>query len=221
MIKADMAFFRKVTTDGHETNTLSGESCCKVKRNAVIMGRKTWQSIPEKFRPLSGRVNVIVSRSNIAGLAEEILHDLKARQHGEADEIVLDDIQKGVVSVIRNGSTEVAVTNNIDKAIEVDVRSVFCIGGAEIYSLLLKSSVLRPKLRVLQTEVEKVDGTEFECDTYWPDELGDASSGWIEADTQQIQDWVGQDVPQGVSEWLEDTKVGFRIRVRGWHRRSV
>ena len=29
----------------------------------VIMGRKTWESLPEKFRPLPGRANVVVTRS--------------------------------------------------------------------------------------------------------------------------------------------------------------
>eukprot|EP01038_Epipyxis_sp_PR26KG_P007088 gene7088-9673_t len=31
--------------------------------NAVIMGRKTWESIPLRFRPLEGRTNVILSRN--------------------------------------------------------------------------------------------------------------------------------------------------------------
>jgi dihydrofolate reductase len=29
---------------------------------AVIMGRKTWDSLPPKFRPLPGRLNVVVTR---------------------------------------------------------------------------------------------------------------------------------------------------------------
>lgn len=28
----------------------------------VIMGRKTWESLPEKFRPLPGRLNIVVTR---------------------------------------------------------------------------------------------------------------------------------------------------------------
>jgi dihydrofolate reductase len=29
----------------------------------VVMGRRTWDSLPERFRPLSGRRNVVVSRN--------------------------------------------------------------------------------------------------------------------------------------------------------------
>ncbi len=38
----------------------------KTEGNVVIMGRKTWDSIPEKFRPLPNRENIILSR-NLVG----------------------------------------------------------------------------------------------------------------------------------------------------------
>lgn len=31
--------------------------------HAVVMGRRTWESLPAKFRPLPGRRNIVVSRS--------------------------------------------------------------------------------------------------------------------------------------------------------------
>ena len=30
--------------------------------HAVVMGRKTWDSLPDRFRPLPGRANVVVTR---------------------------------------------------------------------------------------------------------------------------------------------------------------
>ncbi|MES2225425.1 MAG: dihydrofolate reductase [Patescibacteria group bacterium] len=44
-IPEDMARFKKLTS-GHP----------------VIMGRKTWESLPPRFRPLPGRTNIVVSR---------------------------------------------------------------------------------------------------------------------------------------------------------------
>ena len=41
----DMAWFRELTV-GH----------------IVVMGRKTWDSLPERFRPLPGRDNIVITR---------------------------------------------------------------------------------------------------------------------------------------------------------------
>jgi dihydrofolate reductase/thymidylate synthase len=51
-LPGDMAHFKRVTT-----------ACAEGKQNAVIMGRKTWESIPAKFRPLPGRVNIVLTRT--------------------------------------------------------------------------------------------------------------------------------------------------------------
>jgi len=52
-IKEDMRYFKKLST----------ETSNKKKKNVVIMGRKTYESIPEKFRPLEDRINIILSKT--------------------------------------------------------------------------------------------------------------------------------------------------------------
>ncbi len=44
----------------------------------VIMGRKTWDSLPAKFRPLPGRRNLVVSRSASALPGAEVFASLDA-----------------------------------------------------------------------------------------------------------------------------------------------
>jgi dihydrofolate reductase len=45
-LPTDMKYFKE-TTNGH----------------IVVMGRKCWESIPEKFRPLPNRTNIVMSRN--------------------------------------------------------------------------------------------------------------------------------------------------------------
>jgi len=54
-LKGDLKYFSEVTTVA-----MPG------KMNALIMGRKTWESLPNAHRPLKGRVNVVLSRSENA-----------------------------------------------------------------------------------------------------------------------------------------------------------
>ncbi|KAM8885805.1 dihydrofolate reductase isoform 2-T2 [Spinachia spinachia] len=41
---------------------MTATASVKDKQNVVIMGRKTWFSIPEKNRPLNNRINIVLSR---------------------------------------------------------------------------------------------------------------------------------------------------------------
>lgn len=50
-LTGDAKHFRQLTTKTEDPK----------KRNAVIMGRKTWESLPEDFRPLPGRVNCVLT----------------------------------------------------------------------------------------------------------------------------------------------------------------
>jgi len=53
--KSDLKNFKEITTKTQKEN----------KQNALIMWRKTWESIPEKFRPFSLRKNIVISRENL------------------------------------------------------------------------------------------------------------------------------------------------------------
>ncbi|KAI0215959.1 Viral dihydrofolate reductase [Lamellibrachia satsuma] len=99
--RGDMTFFKKITTETSQPD----------KQNAVIMGRKTWESIPEKFRPLQKRVNVILSR-----------HPQKQPDGvyvaGSFDEAI-------------NMLTSVPLLHKVDK--------LFVIGGSSVYKTALQS----------------------------------------------------------------------------------
>ncbi|KAF9874028.1 dihydrofolate reductase [Colletotrichum karsti] len=165
-LKKEMAYFARVT------KRLPAQAPPTAK-NAVIMGRKTWDSIPPRFRPLKDRLNIVISRSHPA-----------TPQHPE-------DVAKGPVKV---DSLEQALAFLRGRPAG-EVGKVFVIGGAQIYGAAL--GVPEAK-RVLLTRVT----SDFECDAFFPLELGgDATAeGWRRMGKEEHDGWVGEEVEGGEVE---------------------
>ena len=62
-LSLDLKHFKEITT------TVTNPA----KKNACIMGRKTWESLPEKFRPLPGRMNVVLTKTGGLNLPSGVL----------------------------------------------------------------------------------------------------------------------------------------------------
>ena len=87
-----------------ETTMLAADG----KRNAVVMGRKTWESIPERFCPLPNRLNVVLTRNDDFLLPEGCLQ----------------------CSSLEDGLERVSACDDVDK--------IFVVGGANIYEQAIK-----------------------------------------------------------------------------------
>lgn len=302
-IKGDMAFFRKLTTK-------VPESTAPGALNALIMGRKTWESIPSKFRPLAGRLNVVITRGKVKELGSRILEELQSTSDSwEAQDLLLSTAAtpsraaENKETLEATGSTTVLLTPSSTPASSailissslprtlsllsssdpipnttVTPQKVFCIGGANLYSQILALSHVshtedadedlsptttrepqhNPEtssdhgmdpesiafdIRIIQTQVHKLNGEGFECDTFFPEEIAfsTASSPWRAVSQRTLERWAdGVDIPgsspvssfdfatngdgKAPSEdendgWVRDDKAGVEFRVVGWERR--
>lgn len=101
-LKADLQHFKTITTKTADPQ----------QRNVVIMGRKTWESLPERFRPLPDRVNVVLTRDSNYPLPE---------------------------GVFRAGSLDQAFSSlKGDTRLFGDIDSFFVIGGQQIFEEAMK-----------------------------------------------------------------------------------
>ncbi|BDZ42689.1 dihydrofolate reductase [Paraoerskovia sediminicola] len=99
-VPEDMTHFRE-TTRGHP----------------VVMGRRTWDSLPDRFRPLPGRLNVVVTR-----------------QQGWVPDVAAPQASDGVV-----------VAHGLGDALETASAAatggqVWVMGGEQLYAAALASS---------------------------------------------------------------------------------
>jgi len=81
-IPSDMAYFKRVTTTTIDPS----------RQNAVIMGRKTWESIPEKYRPLPNRYNIVLSREKGYQAEGAVVCDTIDNALLQADKFLVENI---------------------------------------------------------------------------------------------------------------------------------
>ena len=133
-ISKDLKHFAKVTTYTSDP----------YKKNAVIMGRLTWLSIPKAFRPLPNRLNVVISSK-------------MTKETSDCNLIANED--------------DVIFCKSFDDAIELLIKeyaekleNIYAIGGNQIYRSSLSSKYLSSELfyRIYLTRVY----SEVECDTF-------------------------------------------------------
>jgi dihydrofolate reductase/thymidylate synthase len=134
-LPGDMKHFRDLTTT----------TAAPQKRNAVLMGRKTWESIPAKFRPLPGRINLVLTRNS----QYEIETDSRE---------MLDQLSKFPAHAMTANSLESA----LEKLSDFEIENYFIIGGAHLY----EQAVHHPSCNLLYlTEIDE----KFQCDAFFPD----------------------------------------------------
>ena len=108
-LKNELAHFARLTKSTEDAS----------KQNAVIMGRKTWQSIPERFRPLKGRFNVVLSsrpQTEISTSKDNV--------------VVCKSFAEGMKCI-----EDLAEDNSIE--------SCWVIGGSSVYAEAMKHTMLK------------------------------------------------------------------------------
>ncbi|KAL2832824.1 dihydrofolate reductase-like domain-containing protein [Aspergillus cavernicola] len=260
-IKTDMSFFARVTSRPRARINTPGSGSGSggnggVKTNAIIMGRKTYESVPQRLRPLGKRVNVVVSRDNdgksVGGM---VRGELKVKREREREREVAATKAGSTTPTggstatgpVEEGQTDAFVSSSLEGALSTldragqrgEVGGVFVIGGAEIYAASLRlrggdgvefggsststitttssssdSSGEKRTVRIVMTDVERVDGGVFECDTFFPvDGEGLKGEGWRRVSAAEVTEWVGEEVS---GEWMEEGDV--RVRMVGYER---
>lgn len=178
------------------TASTTAPAPAKPRLNALIMGRKTWDSIPPRFRPLSSRLNVVITRDPTSFLAKTTTTPTEGPM---------------VVGSLREAVERLRTYRHLSNDDEVDgdaeVARVFVIGGATIYDEAMK---MEETDRVLLTRVER----EYECDTFFGVNL-EGDEGWRRCDGGELEAWTGE--KEGVGREVVE-EAGVRFGFGMWER---
>lgn len=184
----------------------------------VIMGRHTWDSLPEIYKPLPGRVNIIVTRSangiehrnegiwvpNLDTALEEAYRAVIDQESAgesiavEADQLTYSKPEQGTGST---ESEEDTATELVEP--EPTHADVWIIGGGALYSEALTRDNLPHYKHVCvieRTLLTAIDGTVIPGDTKAPTLTGDAKGNNDTVHPTQTMWETVSELPLRVSE---------------------
>ncbi|EGF77441.1 hypothetical protein BATDEDRAFT_91777 [Batrachochytrium dendrobatidis JAM81] len=174
-LPSDLDYFMRITTSfrrssraplpypsvssAHELQTVTAHSDSQLNEsvqanlNVVIMGRKTWFSIPKKFRPLQNRINVVLTSN------ESLKQEIVSESTPTSPVYVFSDFQEALASISTGKSP---------------IGSIFVMGGSQLY----QSALYNPQCQIVfLTRVERLastlqdtesKNTAIQCDTFIP-----------------------------------------------------
>ncbi|MET0724938.1 MAG: dihydrofolate reductase, partial [Leifsonia sp.] len=125
----------------------------------VVMGRKTWDSLPARFRPLAGRRNIVVTRQlDWTADGAEVVHSVEAALAlAGAEAGAGTGAGTGTGTGAEAGAGVAAVDAVVDRS--APVHRVWVIGGAELFASVIDIADL--------LEVTEIDAA-FDGDTAAP-----------------------------------------------------
>jgi dihydrofolate reductase len=214
----EMAYFSRVTNfipilNPPPANEEQPNHTPTVRMNAVVMGRKSWEAIPDKYRPLAGRMNVVVSRNEGYQILAEECKSTPTKLYTTS----LANAISSLASPTPTVSTSATFSSHPEQP--VYLAKIFIIGGGALYGAALDLRTPNDGSfadRILLTRIHEPD---YDCDVFFPDFLTRGSSEpsgagpWKRASHEELEAWVGFDVPKGIVE-EKDAKYEFQMWVR-------
>ena len=184
-IPEDIKHFKKLTSPNDDIYNFS----------IVIMGRKTWQSIPDKFKPLNNRFNIILSNdcnyntntnTNTNNNNNNTNTNTNTNNNNTNTNNTNTNVSKKKCDNIKSG-TKVTTWDNFFNGVYLDVENelytmalnkygddgkihnktfnYYIIGGEQIYNKAIESNF---NLIIHATEIYTTHKQSLVCDTFFP-----------------------------------------------------
>lgn len=192
----DIAFLKHITTHDYQLDE-GGEVRLREPqgKNAIVMGRKTWDSIPARFRPMEGRYNIVITSKP---------QEFRDKCCGAT------------------ASGDVYVAGSFDEAIEQGVHlvtqsggRVYVLGGSAVYTAALADDRCEA---VFNTRL--MEHAEMPCNVFFPGNLLQTRFRPACNISRKVLDLLSPSLPKGAAVKLDEAgqtvreqEISYKIEV--------